>query len=48
MATITFRSMADSAYLWTAMHVADEKGVDYDLAPLAYGSEEHLRLHPFG
>jgi glutathione S-transferase len=48
MADITFHSMADSAYLWTAMHVADEKGVSYDLAPLVYRSPEHLRLHPFG
>lgn len=48
MATITFHSMADSAYLWTAMQAADEKGVDFDLVPLALGSEEHLRLHPFG
>lgn len=48
MATITFHSMADSAYLWTAMQAADEKGVDFDLVPLELGSEEHLRLHPFG
>jgi glutathione S-transferase len=48
MATITFHSMADSAYLWTVMLVAAEKGVDFDLAPLVLGSEEHLRLHPFG
>ena len=48
MATITFHSLAESAYLWTAMHVADEKGVDYELVPLALGSPEHLALHPFG
>lgn len=48
MATITFHSMADSAYLWTAMLAADEKGVDFDLVPLVLHSEEHLRLHPFG
>ena len=48
MATITFHSMPDSAYLWTAMHVADEKGVDYQQVPLAPGSPEHLRLNPFG
>jgi glutathione S-transferase len=48
MATITFHSMFDSAYLWTAMHVADEKGVDYDFVPLVLGSPEHLALHPFG
>lgn len=38
MPTITFHSMADSAYLWTAMHVADEKGIDYELVPLDLGS----------
>lgn len=48
MATITFHSMAESAYLWTAMHVADEKGVDYEVIPLGMGSPEHLALHPFG
>lgn len=48
MATIQFHSMAESAYLWTAMHVADEKGVDYELVPLVTGSPEHLALHPFG
>jgi glutathione S-transferase len=48
VATIQFHSMAESAYLWTAMHVADEKGVDYELVPLTLGSPEHLALHPFG
>ena len=48
MADITFHSMEESAYLWTAMHVADEKGVSYELSPLVYGSPEHLKLHPFG
>ena len=48
MATITFHAMADSAYLWTAMQVADEKGVDYRLEPLELGSEAHLQLNPFG
>jgi glutathione S-transferase len=48
MADIIFHSMAESAYLWTVMHVADEKGVPYELKPLAYLSAEHLALHPFG
>jgi glutathione S-transferase len=48
MATLIFHSMAGSAYLWTAMMAADEKGVDYRLEDLALGSEAHLRLHPFG
>lgn len=48
MAGIVFHSMADSAYLWTAMHVAHEKGVACEVAPLVYRSPEHLKLHPFG
>jgi glutathione S-transferase len=48
MAEIAFHSLPESAYLWTAMHVADEKGVSYELAPFERGSPEHLALHPFG
>lgn len=48
MAQVTFHSMADSAYLWTAMLAADEKQVAYELSPLVLGSADHLRLHPFG
>jgi glutathione S-transferase len=48
MATLIFHSMAGSAYLWTAMMAADEKGVDYRLEDLNLGSEAHLKLHPFG
>lgn len=48
MAEITFHSLAESAYLWTAMHVADEKGVAYELVTFERGSPEHLALHPFG
>ncbi len=48
MSAITFHSIADSAYLWAVMHVADEKGAPYTVTPLAYRSPEHLALHPFG
>ncbi|MEQ1756423.1 MAG: glutathione S-transferase family protein [Micropepsaceae bacterium] len=48
MPQISFHSMEDSAYLWTVMHAADEKGVSYDLVPLTYRSPAHLTLHPFG
>ncbi len=48
VADIVFHSMEESAYLWTVMHIADEKGVAYDLVPLEYRSPEHLKLHPFG
>lgn len=40
--------MPDSAYLWTAMHVADEKRVAYEHQTLVLNSAEHLKLHPFG
>src|SRR5215469_12092615 len=48
MADIIFHSLEESAYLWTAMQVADEKGVSYEIAPIVYHSAEHLKLHPFG
>ena len=48
MADVRFLSMPDSAYLWTAMHIADEKGISYEFVPLTYRSPEHLKLHPFG
>ena len=48
MSGIIFHSMPDSTYLWTAMLVADEKGVPYTFRPLEYRSAEHLRWHPFG
>jgi len=35
VADIVFHSMEEGAYLWTVMHVADEKGVSYDLAPVS-------------
>ncbi len=48
MADVRFHSLEESAYLWTAMNVADEKGVSYELVPIVYHSPEHLKLHPFG
>ena len=48
MSDIRFHSLQESAYLWTAQHVADEKGVSYDIVPIVYRSPEHLALHPFG
>lgn len=48
MADVIFHSMADSAYLWTVMHIADEKGISHEIAYLNYRSPEHLALHPFG
>ena len=48
MADVTFHSIPESSYLWTAMHVADEKGVSHELRNFEIGSPEHLKLHPFG
>jgi len=48
MPDVRFHSLEESAYLWTAMHVADEKGVSYEVVPIVYRSPEHLKLHPFG
>jgi len=48
MADVIFHSIPESSYLWTAMHVADEKGVSYELHSFEAGSPEHLKLHPFG
>jgi glutathione S-transferase len=48
VAGIVFHSIEESAYLWTAMNVADEKGVSYEIVPIVYQSPEHLKLHPFG
>ena len=48
MADVIFHSIPESSYLWTAMHVADEKGVSHELQSFEVGSPEHLKLHPFG
>lgn len=48
MADVIFHSIPESSYLWTAMHIADEKGVSYELRNFEIGSPEHLKLHPFG
>lgn len=45
---ITFHSSPMSVYLWTATHVAVEKGVAYAINPVDPSSPEHRRLHPFG
>ena len=48
MSDIIFHSLTESSYLWTAMHVADEKGVSFELRTIELNSPEHLKLHPFG
>lgn len=36
-----------STWTRTACMTCVEKGIDYDLVPIAYGSAEHALLHPF-
>ncbi len=48
MSTVTIHGPVQSTYVRTARMVCEEKGVPYELAPLALGSAEHLALHPFG
>lgn len=38
---------AGSTYVRTARMVCEEKHVDYQLEPLAFGQESHRALHPF-
>lgn len=47
MAEITIIGPALSTYVRTARMVCHEKGVDYDLEPVEFGSEAVRRAHPF-
>lgn len=47
MADLIFHGENPSVYLWTVTLTAAEKGVSYEEARFAYGSAEHLALHPF-
>ena len=48
MSSIVVYGFALSTYVRTARLALEEKGVAYELAPIELGSEEHLKLHPFG
>lgn len=48
MSDVTIYGFAPSTYTRTARMAAMEKGVRYDLQPVAYGEPEHFALHPFG
>lgn len=48
MPDVIFHAIPESSYLWTAMHIADEKGVSHELQSFEIGSPDHLKLHPFG
>ncbi len=47
MPTLTIKGFPVSTWVRTACMAAVEKGVDYELLPLEYGSDAHLALHPF-
>ncbi len=48
MTDVVIYGFPQSSYVRTARLVCEEKGVAYDLAPVEFGSPEHLELHPFG
>ena len=48
MSDIVVFGFAPSTFVRTARMALEEKGVDYELKALDFGSEELLRLHPFG
>jgi len=38
----------ESSYVRTTRMALEEKGVDYEVQPIEFGSAEHLEMHPFG
>ncbi len=47
MSAVTIYGFAGSTYTRTARMVCEEKGVEHDLQPLDYGSDDHGELHPY-
>ncbi len=47
MSDVIVYGFAPSTYVRTARLALEEKGVAYALRPIEFGSDEHLRLHPF-
>jgi glutathione S-transferase len=47
MAAVRIHGYPISTWTRTLRMVCAEKGVDYELVPVRYGSEEHGALHPF-
>ncbi|MEE8248170.1 MAG: glutathione S-transferase N-terminal domain-containing protein, partial [Alphaproteobacteria bacterium] len=45
MTEVVIYGFPQSTYVRTARLVCEEKGVAYDLAPVEFGSPEHLELH---
>jgi glutathione S-transferase len=48
MSQVTIYGPPQSSYVRTARLVCEEKGVAYELAPVKFGGDEHLAMHPFG
>ena len=48
MPDIVVYGFAPSTHVRTARLALAEKGIDYELATVEFGSEELLKLHPFG
>ena len=48
MSNIVVYGFAPSTYVRTARLALEEKGVDYELASVEFGSAALLKLHPFG
>lgn len=47
MSSITIHGFAGSTYVRTTRMACEEKGIEYELVPLDYGSDSHGELHPF-
>jgi glutathione S-transferase len=47
MAPLILHGFARSTWTRTARMACVEKGIEYELVPVSYGSEEHGELHPF-
>lgn len=45
--TVKIFGFAPSTYTRTARLVCEEKGVDYELVPVEFGSDAHKALHPY-
>lgn len=48
MTDIVIHGFPQSTFVRTTRMVCEEKGVTHEVAPLEFGSEAHLALHPFG
>lgn len=47
MSTLKIHGFPQSTYVRTACMTCREKGVDYEVVPLAFGEPSHAAIHPF-